>query len=113
MVENDNEKEFEEWHTDFVRKLEADKPEFNKAYEEWLENKLIEEAKNKFGNRFSPEDFLTVMPENQLIASIGVAKRVGCSHTTASAHLAKLVEQGKVCRVEIIGGRDAVWQKVV
>lgn len=69
-------------------------------------------TKNKFGNRFLQKDFLDAMPI-KMITSIGVAKLVGCSHTTASDHLTKLAEQGLVSRVEIIGGRDAVWQKVV
>jgi len=69
--------------------------------------------KNKFGNRFHIDDFLAAIPENALIASIGVSRRVGCSHETTMAYMARLAELGKVTRVEIIGGRDAVWQKVV
>lgn len=68
--------------------------------------------KNKFGNRFSQDDFLAAMPEETLITSAGIASRVGCSHETARDRLAQLETAEKVRRVEIIDGRDAVWQKV-
>ncbi|HOW13511.1 winged helix-turn-helix domain-containing protein [Methanosarcina sp.] len=66
----------------------------------------------KFVATFHEDNFLAVMP-NKMITSAEIAKRIGCSKPTVAVYMEKLVERGKVTRIEIIGGRDAVWQKVV
>jgi predicted transcriptional regulator len=69
-------------------------------------------TKNKFGSRFNDDDFLAAMPEDQLITSKSISLLVGCSCTTTADRLGQLEEQGKIKKVDVIGGRDVVWQKV-
>jgi len=66
----------------------------------------------KFVATFHEDNFLAVMP-NKMITSAEIAKLIGCSKPTVAVYMEKLVGQSRVSRVEIIGGRDAVWQKVV
>ncbi len=68
--------------------------------------------KNKFGNRFTDDDFLAAMPEDHLITSRSISLRVGCSCTTVAYRLEQLAEQGKIRKVDVIGGHDVVWQKI-
>lgn len=70
-------------------------------------------AKHRFSDTFQDSEFLAAMPENGLITIPGIAKRVGCCHESVRKRMTRLAEQGKVCKIEIIGGHDAVWQKVV
>lgn len=65
----------------------------------------------KFKPVYNENDFFTKLPDLP-ITSTEIAKRVGCSHPTVAVYMEKLAEQDKAKRIEIIGGRDAVWEKV-
>lgn len=80
---------------------------------EHLYEKFDIKPPQKFKPTYNEEDFLGAMPEEKPITSAEIAKRVGCSHPTVGVYMSKLVEQDKAKRIEIVGGRDAVWEKVV
>jgi|GEM_PF-3232942 len=83
----------------------------SEAFREILYKEFNLPPQNRFKPVYSEADFLAVLPDLP-ITSNEIAKRVRCSHPTAATYMKKLVEQGKAKRVEIIGGRDAVWEKV-
>lgn len=66
----------------------------------------------KFVATFHEKQFWDILPDLPITTS-EISRRVGCSNPTATTYMEKLAGQSKVSRVEIIGGRDAVWQKVV
>lgn len=67
---------------------------------------------SKFVATFHEKQFWNILPDLPVTTS-EISRRVGCSTPTTTTYMEKLAEQGKVSRVEIIGGRDVVWQKVV
>ena len=67
-----------------------------------------------FQPMYTEQQFLAVMPDDGTpIAQGTIMRRMGCFDSVLRRCLPKLVEQGKIQRVEIVGCRDIVWQKVV
>jgi DNA-binding Lrp family transcriptional regulator len=71
-----------------------------------------EPHKQGFQHKFTENDFLNVMKVNTPMTQNSISKRMKCVNETAGTYLKKLEEQGKVRRIEVIGGRDVNWERV-
>lgn len=63
--------------------------------------------------QFFSKDFLDAMPDNELVHPHWLSQQLGCINKTTIKNLVQLEEVGKVQRVQALGSREILWQKVV
>ncbi len=68
-------------------------------------------GKTRFQQKFTEEMFLNAISIDRIRSTATIMSLVGCSRYTAKNMLYKLVNEGKVKKIEIEGDCDG-WQKV-
>ncbi len=68
-------------------------------------------GKTRFQQKFTEDMFLNALSIDSIKSTATIMSLVGCSRSTAKNMLYKLVDKGKVKKIEIEGGCHG-WQKV-
>ncbi len=68
-------------------------------------------GKTRFQQKFTEDMFLKALSIDRIRSTATIMSLVGCSRSTAKNILYKLVNEGKVNKIEIEGGCHG-WQKV-
>jgi hypothetical protein len=72
----------------------------------------IKGDKTRFQQKFTEDLFLNALTINSIKSTATIMSLVGCSRSTAKNMLYKLVNEGKVKKIEIEGDGYG-WQKVI